>query len=785
MRLETLFRLSAYLTAAAATVALGVAEEPFLPGVTWFAVGMAALFLAAFRLEKRWALSIRASNVVAVIVVLGSVVWLVYQFLRTASWLVELSGVLVVLPYLGPILMVLLLLESFGAKRPSSFWWIHGLCILEAGLGCILASDLLYGAFLATYLTCALWSLGLFYLQRGLAQGESGPRSLERTRVPGRTLGLLPAGRFAFVVMTVATIIFLLTPRRGDNRWDPLVLAPQAEGGRTQSGFTHNVDLNRTGTIEVNDDIAMEVDVEDAEHHPMTTLPVDQRWRGDVREVYEHGRWLESTQLIAARLQQHPLEQKRLPNYGTRQLFFTFKVDTRDAHGLFLADPVILDPEARLLPVMSLEPLSDNPLQWVRNTGSLLLAAPPGKAQWHYRQVTMPLPESDVGTGIWRRVSSGALQYITELNSWPRLVVQPVPQIEPFTREVLKRLVAERKLSAADVEMEAHEPHGPRLKRRERYEIVARALSRYLATAKDFHYSLSLGRQDPALDPVADFLLNTKSGNCELFATSLVLMLRSCGIPARLVMGFEGVENRGNGHYVVRQSNAHSWVEALIQRPGPDHVRLHWLTLDPTPAEEEAAATQVDTSWERWWHDARRNVRTVWRTFVVDYNTEQQRDMVSVVASELHFSAASPASGGRGGFRWTYLLFGGAVLISGLGGWMLRRRRVRSSTASRPVDEQSARALSLYDRLVAVLTRLGQSRPRPGETPGEFSRAAEVLLSEHAAASAHATVPARVVDLFYRARFGRVPLSEAEQTEAERALDGLETALAPPQSPGA
>ncbi len=79
-------------------------------------------------------------------------------------------------------------------------------------------------------------------------------------------------------------------------------------------------------------------------------------------------------------------------------------------------------------------------------------------------------------------------------------------------------------------------------------------------------------------DPLEDFLFVYRSGQCEYFASAMVLMLRSQGVPARLVTGFLGGEyNLFEGYYMVRDSNAHAWVEAYLPGRG-------WRTYDPTPA---------------------------------------------------------------------------------------------------------------------------------------------------------------------------------------------------------
>ena len=93
---------------------------------------------------------------------------------------------------------------------------------------------------------------------------------------------------------------------------------------------------------------------------------------------------------------------------------------------------------------------------------------------------------------------------------------------------------------------------------------------------REYTYSLDLLgiRSD---QPVEDFLFEWRQGHCEYFASSMVLMLRAVGVPARLVTGYLGGEyNPFEDYFVVRQSNAHAWVEAFLPDQG-------WTTFDPTP----------------------------------------------------------------------------------------------------------------------------------------------------------------------------------------------------------
>ncbi len=93
---------------------------------------------------------------------------------------------------------------------------------------------------------------------------------------------------------------------------------------------------------------------------------------------------------------------------------------------------------------------------------------------------------------------------------------------------------------------------------------------------RNFRYTLNLTGA-PGRDPLAHFLFETKAGHCEYFASAMAVMLRTIGVPSREVNGFlPGEYNDLAGDYIVRASDAHSWVEAYF--PG-----IGWTTFDPTP----------------------------------------------------------------------------------------------------------------------------------------------------------------------------------------------------------
>jgi protein-glutamine gamma-glutamyltransferase len=93
---------------------------------------------------------------------------------------------------------------------------------------------------------------------------------------------------------------------------------------------------------------------------------------------------------------------------------------------------------------------------------------------------------------------------------------------------------------------------------------------------QDFYYTLT--PPQTGADSVDDFLFKTRKGYCEHYASAFVFLMRSVGIPARIVAGYMGGEVNPYGNYViVRQLNAHAWAEVLTDARG-------WVRVDPTAA---------------------------------------------------------------------------------------------------------------------------------------------------------------------------------------------------------
>jgi hypothetical protein len=156
------------------------------------------------------------------------------------------------------------------------------------------------------------------------------------------------------------------------------------------------------------------------------------------------------------------------------------------------------------------------------------------------------------------------------------------------------------------LQLPALDPRIPALAR----EITARAQTPFDKTVmiesylrSRFSYTLNLTGK-PGDDPLPHFLFETRAGHCEYFASAMAVLLRTLGIPSREVNGFlPGEYNDLAGDYIVRASDAHSWVEVYFPGSG-------WLTFDPTPPSSDEHfgllsrlgeyADWMELSWNEW-----------------------------------------------------------------------------------------------------------------------------------------------------------------------------------------
>jgi transglutaminase-like putative cysteine protease len=766
MRIERAFLLSFYLSLSLAGACLGYVNLAAHPWeVALLAGPCAGVLLLAYRMEGRWAMNVATSWVVGFLL-LGCAtagIWfgvILYQLPGQtndlASWLAQL------LPHFGFWLAVFTAAKLFRPKKPADFWWLHFAGLMAVALACSLESDFFLAFLLLGYVACALWSLACFYLYREqvLADssqprpaGETSPPAASAAVLPWRRLGLGQSLRRLVLLTAVSVALYLITPRHALSLIDDGLF----RRSQLQVGLGDTlIDLNRTGTIRTSSAVAFEVRAETADGAPKLDLDPDQRWRGIVLNHYESGRWLH----IPWRMFTPPeLRNKvladpdaELPILGPDCWYLTYQFPIRLWRLPVLADPAVCPPDTDVPVVFFV--LDRGTFSGLRHPDGELRAPPqirrPGFC-WSYRQVTVPLAEPGIGPP--QQVDEAVLLNYRQLPD--------LPELKEWTAGLLRDLVDQRRLSARDVRRDTDGRLLP-----ENREKVARVLEWHLAQSGKYTYSLTRPRQDRHADPVVDFLCNSREGHCERFASGLAVMLRSQGIPARIIGGYRGAEPAGDGLYRVRLNHAHTWVEALVQRTGSDgQPESRWLTLDPTPSLD--AGEESMSLVGRWWKEFRQQAATIWQNFVVEYNADQQAMVLGdwLTRSALRERFARLRAWIRGessttGSRITLFviagLLGGSLAIR----WGVRHWRHRRTTAARP-------ELAFWDRWLAVVARRCRCKPQLAQTPREFAEELAGQLQRMMVQGSD--FPRRLAGLYYRVRYAGTPLSaeEMQQIDAE------------------
>jgi transglutaminase-like putative cysteine protease len=324
--------------------------------------------------------------------------------------------------------------------------------------------------------------------------------------------------------------------------------------------------------------------------------------------------------------------------------------------------------------------------------------------------------------------------------------------------------------------------------------IMARAIymERQFLESDYFKYKLGGTMRDYSLDPLEDFIGKNPTGHCEYFAGALALMLRSVGIGSRVIVGFK-THAMLPGTLVVRQSDAHAWVDVYLP---PESISARatgsyadwwayggWMRLDPSPAAESATLMKTVsfslTDLNEW-------IQTMWGEFVLNMNTAKQSQWIyQPIRSAFHFivyrvfnlefwknlmaeTVHTYKTLFFSGVQWRWRDWGSifvfitffALLTFFL--WRFFRwllpRFFRASEGS----WRRRATIDFYIRMERLLIRVGRER-RPGETPLEFIQRTDFVIE---------TTP--VVNAYYRVRFGAAELTNEELHDVRERLDQLE-----------
>ena len=515
---------------------------------------------------------------------------------------------------------ILCLSRLVSARRSSEYTQLLLLTFTQVLFASTLEFEISFGLSLIAYMIAVTTALTLNHLYGEIERsvdltGDDFDISIARRRLQRRLeSGRLIDGRFLVGIGAVASllclsaiILFFIFPRVGGQWYQGYQLAP------ARSGFSGDVSLGAVGEIQLDDRVAFRAivrhlsphepleiagllpslyatsDESDSQNKSIEPLQKDEKyWIGRALDHYERGRWRQtsSTMLELPQRATRWINRRSLSPHRSRFTLQHLYLDARGHSALFRLGQAL----AVSLPLT----ISAPPLKVSREGG--LLYHWPGDLHYAVLSITDqgPLYEED-----YKKERGGG-----ELSQGDRKRYLQLPQSlrEPL-REYALKVIGDEK-----------EP-----------QKVANLLLEHFIKG-EFRYDLSQKATEEKEDPILLFLTRTRAGHCEYFSSAMTLLLRSIGIPARQITGYAGGEwSELGAYYIVRNRDAHAWVEMWRERGSEITDQRAWLRLDPTPQQNDTSERASLLSKAKKWSD---HMQFLWFRYVLGFDARDQLQAV-------------------------------------------------------------------------------------------------------------------------------------------------------------
>jgi protein-glutamine gamma-glutamyltransferase len=573
------------------------------------------------------------------------------------------------------LVLFVMVVRLFSAQRDRDFYFLSVIAFLMVLASALLTVDsaflLAFAAFMLMAVVCLiLMEMRHISAKAGVHARESGTGPMYQSMATSLAVA---SPVLVLCILLGATAIFFLLPRASAG-----YLSAYAPGGEISTGFGDTVELGRIGQIQQSGSVVMHIQIDGDEQGSF-----DLKWRG----------------VALGKFDGHVWSNNRAQHQFFREMDGRF-IMPRPA-GVQKITPRLISYRVLMEPVgMNVFFLAGAPQTLEGSYGHL--AMDDGGAVFDLdpeRPVSRYRVSSDIGQAAASDLRAAGETYTPDaVSSYLQL-----PALDRRIPQLARQITASANNN---------------------YD-KARALETYLRT--HFGYTLQLSRAVPH-DPLANFLFERKQGHCEYFASSMAVMLRTLGIPSRVVNGFRtGEFNDLTSQYVVRASNAHSWVEAYF----PNHG---WVAFDPTPG----ASFPARTGWSRvsLYTDA---MASFWREWIVNYDVGHQQSLAVSAGNRSrqllgalrhwwhrHYKQLLAAARHTGGaiagspLRWSL----GGGLAAGLLLFVVNARELlrtlgKLRLASRPDRSPRLAATVWYERMTKRVARRGWHK-LPTQTPDEF-----------------------------------------------------------------
>lgn len=610
---------------------------------------------------------------------------------------VLLSVVLFAAEVFGVILSFLIytqVLKLLGRKDMRDFIQIYILSFFHFLSGTILTVDFSYGIAFIVYVSVALWAIMVFSMKKESIEASSKDDPELVTPLFLSTTVIISFGIFMFTAL-----IFVSIPRITSGFLVSSFVKPQV----LKSGFSDEVKLGKVGEIKLDSSPVMRVKILNGDPE---SLPESIYWRGVALDDFDGTTWRisDADYKLYKNNKEGVIRVKEVSGKAVSQEIITEPLDTDI---LF----------AGSLPV-GFQGVIGGRLEEVND--SYILSS---RASYRLKYIAY----SDLGTP-----SAKDLRNVNE--NYPISITKRYLQLPPLGERI-------RELAIEITRFD-----------RSAYDKAV-SIKRYLVTNMSYTRTLQRGTSE---FPIEDFLFENREGHCEYFATAMVVLLREIGIPARIVNGFHGGEwNEYGKFFLVRESNAHSWVELYF----PGHG---WVLLDPTPASDSELSATGNLFFLNSYFDY---LRYRWSRYIVDFSQRDQILIFQGIRSNWTWQKSKLQNKvdfkfGALNNKWL-IAFLALVLVA----WTVYTRSDLKGFFSYTSKKPDEKASIIYKRALLLLSKKG-FRKSDFITPREFARV--LMMTRGRELQTFFEFTEKYMDL----RFGGVDIKH-ELKELERLLGRL------------
>ena len=681
---------------------------------------------------------------------------------------------------IAQLLVYLQLILLFQKKEVAIYWQLAVLSLLQVVVSSLFLHGSSFGPVVVLYLFVGIWFLFLFLLFR---QRQTAARSEVRTvafvadaasenwvRKSTGAPFVKQIFKMGLTTLAVAGVVFFLLPRFGTPAWRSHIVAPVG-----LVGYSREVELGSLGeTLQDPTEVFRARLVDPVTERPIS-LQLPLYFQGTILTHYENRRWLVP--------KERSLRKSVFPKNGLLKKAF---------HPLHKLERPVEKPI--VLEKIDIEPLGQSDLfsvtpYFVKGQRQNIDLGRDPCTERLLREPSLMMKR------FHYELYTSAFQHGWQMRWVPCERPFEISTLLEYPKDLLPTLVETGRRWSEAVENDS----------KSRFDLIRDFENRFLLS-QEFRYSLKAIRSDWTVDPIEDFMKSNRQGHCEYFASALALMLRSQGIPTRLVVGFRTEEfNRLGDYYQVRQLHAHTWVEAYFP-PGmipedilagqEDWSRGAWFRLDPTPAGEGISDQDI---WRSTLAGTTAWFDHIWENYVMEMDGSRQRQTIySPLFKAIRqfwnqisdrrwwryqweqvrvwFAPARWNWGQWFSWRGGLVVFGTGLFLVGTVRW---GRRVGSTffnllkRRSRLIKKARRADIGFYRRFQTVLARRGYER-RDGQTEREFAHRIGENFTNQAEGARLERLIQEVVAQYYRVRFGHHRLTVDEREAMEKAVRDLE-----------